>query len=181
MGRKSKLTPEQWNEVQKRVLEGESIRALAKEYGVAYSTMQERISDQTAQIKNVAQQIVSTERALAALPISGQITAQNLASKLRAISDNLASAAHYSAMNAHKLSSLANAQLANIPEDGIAGEWENLKGISALTSMANEASKIPLNLLSLNKEQVQKLDDVSASGLKQMTDDELYVIASGRS
>lgn len=181
MGRKSKLTPEQWNEIQNKVLEGETIRSLAKQYGVAYSTIQERISVQTVQIKNVANQIVNAERALAALPISGQITAQNLASKLRAISDNLASAAHYSAMNAHKLSALANAQLSNIPEDEIGGEWESLKGVSALTSMANEASKIPLNLLSANKEQMQKLEDVSRSGMKVMTDDELYDIASGRS
>lgn len=178
MGRKSKLTPDQWNEIQKRVIEGESIRSLSKQYGVAYSTIQERIADQTIQIKSVAHQIVNTERALAALPISGQITAQNLASKLRAISDNLANAAHYGAINAHKLSSLANSQLSNITDDMMI-DAESLRGISALTSMANEASKIPLGLLAANKDQMQKQGDVNSNSLKQMTDEELYAIASG--
>ena len=180
MARKSKLTDAQWNDIQRRLLEGEKIRPLAREFKIAESSVREKLSAQTAQIKTVANQIVSAERALSELPINAQITVQNLAAKLRAISDNLASAAHYSAMNAHKLSSMANAQLENIPEK-VDGSWEDLKGVSILTGMANEASKIPLNLLNANKEQVQKLEDVSASGLKNMTDEELYAIASGRS
>ena len=173
MGRTSKLSPDKWNEIQRRVLEGEKIRPLAREYGIAESAVREKISVQTAQIKTVAHQIVATEKALAALPINAQI-------KLRAISDNLANAAHYSAMNAHKLSKLANAQLANIEEDPTE-DWENLKGISVLTSMANEASKIPMGLLNANKEQMQKLEDTSASGLKELSDHELFAIASGSS
>ena len=180
MGRTSKLSPDKWNEIQRRVLEGEKIRPLAREYGIAESAVREKISVQTSQIKTVAHQIVSTEKALAALPINAQINAQSLASKLRAISDNLANAAHYSAMNAHKLSKLANAQLANIEEDPTE-DWENLKGISVLTSMANEASKIPMGLLNANKEQMQKLEDTSASGLKELSDHELFAIASGSS
>lgn len=180
MGRTSKLSPDKWNEIQRRVLEGEKIRPLAREYGIAESAVREKISVQTAQIKTVAHQIVATEKALAALPINAQINAQSLASKLRAISDNLANAAHYSAMNAHKLSKLANAQLVNIEEDPTE-DWENLKGISVLTSMANEASKIPMGLLNANKEQMQKLEDTSASGLKELSDHELFAIASGSS
>ena len=180
MARISKLSPDKWNEIQRRLLEGEKIRPLAREFGIAESAVRSKISAQTAQIKTVAHQIVETERALAALPINAQINAQSLASKLRAISDNLASAAHYSALNAHKLSSLANAQIENIDED-MAGDWENLKGISVLTSMANEASKIPLGLLNANKEQIQKLEDVTSSGLKELSDHELFAIASGSS
>lgn len=181
MARKSRLTPEQWQTIQNRILEGEKIRPLAREYGIAESAVRGKISAQTAQIKSVANQIIATERAILELPITAQITAHNLASKLRSISDNLASAAHYSAINANKLSSLANAQLEQISDDDLNGQWENLKGISVLTSMANESSKIPINLLAANKEQMQKLENTSASGLKEMSDDELLAIASSGS
>lgn len=158
MGRKSKLTESQWVEIERRVLEGESYRNLAKEFGVAWSTIRERVSAQAKEIKSVAEQIVSTEQRIMALPISAQITAQNLAAKLRAISDNLASAAHYGAMTAHRLSGMAHAETDKINETRLAESIESLKTVAALTKMANEASTIPLNLLAANKDTVNKIN-----------------------
>lgn len=108
MGCKSKLTDKQWAEVDRRLLEGEAPASIAKDFLVTPTAIRQRKTFATDPVKAVANQIVSTERALAALPITSQITAQNLAAKLRAISDNLASAAHYGAQTAHRLNALAN-------------------------------------------------------------------------
>jgi len=165
MGRKSKLSEKQWADVQRRVLEGESVRALAKEFGIAESSLRGKISVETAQIKVVANQIVSTERAIQALPISAQITAHNLASKLRSISDNLASAAHHGAATAHRLSAIANAEVAKIDDADPLSNPEALRGVAALTSLANESSKIGLNLLAANKDQLSPTQQSVPSGL----------------
>ena len=152
MGRKSKLSEKQWADIQRRVLEGESVRALAKEYGIAESSLRGKISVETAQIKIVANQIVSTERAIQALPISAQITAHSLASKLRSISDHLAAAANYGAATAHRLSALANAQIEKIDDADPMSTADVLRGAAALTSVANESGKMGLNLLAANKD-----------------------------
>lgn len=173
MGRKSKLTPDQWNEFQKRHINGESLRKLAKEFGVSESSAREKISAQSAQIKSVANQIVTTEQALAALPISAQITAQNLASKLRAISDNLASAAHHGAATAHRLSALANTEVAKVDDADPLASSEKLRGVAALTTLANESAKIAINLLAANKEEVARVNRGDADK-KPLTLSDLY-------
>lgn len=159
MGRRSKLTEAQWIEIERRVLEGETYRSLAREYKVAESTIRERISAQAQEIKSVAEQIVKTEHRIKALPISAQITAQNLAAKLRAISDNLASAAHYGAMTAHRLSGLAHGQLDRIDDADPASSVDALKSVATLTAMSNEASKTALNLLAANKEKAKEFGE----------------------
>ena len=61
MGRRSKLTDKQWIEIERRHLDGESIRSLAKEFKVAESSIRERISAQSKRIIDVANQIVETK------------------------------------------------------------------------------------------------------------------------
>lgn len=157
MGRKSKLTEQQWHEIERRMLEGEKTRALAREFGVSESTIRERKSAQVAEIQKAAETIVAGEQALANLPISAQISAQNLAARLRSISNHLAGAAEYGAATAHRLSGIAHAKVQEIddakPLD--AESFEALRGVSVLTKMANESSVIGINLLSANKEMVK--------------------------
>lgn len=159
MGRKSKLTDDQWEAIKRRLLEGEPRRAIAKEFGISESSIREKVSAQVSEIKEVANQIVKTERALAALPISAQITAQNLASRLRSISNHLASAADYGAATAHRLSALAHNEVAKIDDAEPLKSSENLRGIAALTQLANESGKIALNLLAANKDKPFEADD----------------------
>jgi len=159
MGRKSKLTESQWAEISRRHIEGESLRSLAKAFGVGESTVREKVSAQSAHIKIVANQIVATERAVMALPISAQITAHNLAAKLRAISDDLASAAHYGAKTAHRLNALANSEVQKVDDANPLASVEGLRGVAALTGLANESAKIGLNLLAANKETVKAINE----------------------
>jgi hypothetical protein len=157
MGRKSKLTERQWEAIGKRLLEGEKASALAREFKVSPATISERFSKSIGNVKTVAHQIVATEEALRALPVSEQVSAISLASELRAISMHLAGAAKFGAATAHRLSGIAHGKVQEIddaaPLDG--ENIESLKGVAVLTEMANKASVIGLNLLSANKEMVK--------------------------
>jgi ABC-type transporter Mla subunit MlaD len=157
MGRKSALTEKQWQQIGERLLKGEPGRVLAREYGVSEAAIRKRFGAQTKQIKTVANQLVAVETAFAALPISAQISARSLADELKEISAHLAGAARFGAATAHRLSGIANAQVAKIDDaDPLnAQSVESLKGISALTKLANESSTIAINLLSANKEMVK--------------------------
>ena len=159
MGRKSKLTTEQWSEIERRLSAGEGVRPLAREYGVDPSIISRRISQQSQQVRDVAQQLASAQTALAALPVPQQYNAISLAEKLRSISDNLAAAAQYGAQTAHRLSALANSEVAKVDDAEPLASVENLKGVAALTKLANESATIALNLLSANKEQIKALNE----------------------
>jgi hypothetical protein len=161
MARPSKLTEKQWLEIERRMIEGEGARSLAREFGVSDAAIRQRVSTQVKQVKAIANQIVATERELSALPIASQIYAQTLASKLRSISDNLASAAMHGAATAHRLNALANSEVSKIDDSDVLSmeSMEAMKGVSALTRLANDSSNIALNLLAANKERVKQMDD----------------------
>lgn len=165
MGRPSKLTEKQWDEIGRRLVDGEAARSLAREFGVSEAAVRKRVGTQTAQIKTVANQMVAAEVAFNALPVSAQISAQNLANKLRSISDHLAGAANYGAATAHRLAGLAHAKVQEI--DGAAPldakSLESLKGVAVLTKMSNDAAATGLNLLNANKETVKSLEESDES------------------
>jgi hypothetical protein len=166
MGRISKLTDKQWEVITQRLLDGDTARSLAREFGITESAIRKRLGAQTNSIKTVANQIVETDRALKALPIGAQIRARTLAERLAAISDHLAGAAEYNAATAHRLSGIAHAKVAEIDDAAPldSQSMEALKGIAVLTRMANEASEIPLNLLNANKD-AAKAADVFKDGI----------------
>lgn len=176
MGRKSKLSDEQWTQIKSRLLDGESRRAIAKEFGISESSIREKVSAQVTEIKVVANQIVATERALKALPISAQVSAQNLASRLRAVSDHLVGAAEHSAASAHRLSILANQQLQRVDEVNPMGSAGELQAVAALQKMANQSSEIGLNLLRANKDMGGELgDEPDTSSGSDLTPEEEYL------
>ena len=160
MARPSKLSPEQWLEVERRLAAGEGVRDLAKEYEISPASVSKRsVSKQTKQVQVVAKQLAEAQTALAELPVHQQYVAVSLAEKLRNISDNLAAAAQYGAQTAHRLSALANSEVAKVDDADPLQSVENLKGVAALTKLANESATIALNLLSSNKETVQRIND----------------------
>lgn len=156
MGRPSKLTDKQWDEVQRRLLAGEKASYLAREFKVSPATISNRFSKRTETIKTVAQQIVATEQALTSLPLSEQVQAVTLAGKLRSISMHMADAANYSAATSHRLAGMAHILTAEIPDGPLTEEAKvKIKDVVALQRSANEAANIPLNLLAANKDSVK--------------------------
>lgn len=160
MARNSKLTEKQWVEIEKRLVDGEKPASLAKEYGINRSSITRKFSQQLRNVKDVANQIVSAEIALRSLPVAQQLTAISLADDLRAISTHLAGAAKHGAMTAHRLSGIANFKVQEIDDAAPLGEdsLESLKGIAALTKVANMSAEIGLNLLRANKETVDSIN-----------------------
>jgi hypothetical protein len=169
MGRKSSLTPEQWVEIERRhMVDGESINALAAEFGVNESSIRRKIKPNKAEQPNatkplqvLAKEKVEADKAvrriaeqIAELPVARQQIVSDLARKLSSISEHLASAAEYGAATAHRLAGIAHNKVSEINDatpldpQGI----ETLKGIAVLTRMANESSEIGLNLLRANKD-----------------------------
>ena len=195
MGRKSSLTDEQWIEVERRhIVDGESINSLSKAYGINESSIRRKIKPNNAEgkasdnpLKTLAFQKIAIDQQqkeiaeqIAELPVAKQMIVNDLARKLTNISSHLTSAAEYGAINANILSGMANQQLNTVTEENLmTGEGMiALKTVSALQDMANEASKVPLGLLSANKDQMQKITNPQNSDLREMTDEELFAIAS---
>lgn len=160
MGRKSPITEKQWEQIGKRMLAGETARALSREYGVSEAGIRKRFSVRTKQIKDVANQIVATEAAFQALPYSAQISARALADDLKDISQHLCGAARFGAATAHRVAGIANAMVDRIDDmDPLSEEsLATLKGINALSSLANNSSEIARDLLKANKEQIDTLN-----------------------
>lgn len=164
MARPSKLTDAQWEKIGKRLLQGESASSLAREFGVSKATVSGRFSERVQKVKSVANQIVETDRSLSLLNVSEQIAAHDLAAQLKSISGHLASAANYGAATAHRLAGIANGKAAEIDDSAPLDEESimTLRGISALTKLANESANIGLNLLSANKAQIEEMNKASA-------------------
>lgn len=160
MGRPSKLSPDQWAEVGRRLIDGESKRALAREYGISDAALRAYIAKlgQTETVQKAAAKLVEAEATIASLPIPAQVSARNLAAKLLAISSNLASAAEHGAATAHRLNALANSEVGKVDDASPLTSLENLRGVGVLTKLANDSASIALNLLAANKETVQKIN-----------------------
>lgn len=167
MGRKSILTPDQWLEIERRhVVDGESINALAAEFGVNESSIRRKIKPNKAESPNrqnalqtLAQEKVRVDaeskriaEQIAVLPYAKQEIVADLARKLTNISEHLGSAAEYSAASAHRLSLLASQQLDKVDEVDPLKSVNELQAVALLQKMANTSSEIGLNLLRATKD-----------------------------
>ena len=164
MGRPSKLTESQWDEVKKRLAAGEKAADLSREFGVSKAAISTRVSKRIETVKSVANQLVSAEAALRSLPLSEQLLTLSLADDLRAISTHLAGAAKYGAATAHRLSGIAHSKVQEIDDAAPLDEEsrESLRDVAALTELANKSSYIPMNLLAANKEMVRAANEDQA-------------------
>lgn len=160
MARPSKLTDQQWSDIEKRLLNGESASALARAYKISKASVSGRFSERVQKVKTVANQLVEADRAFSLLNVSEQIAARSLADDLKAISTHLAGAAKFGSMTAHRLSGIAHGKVQEIDDAAPLDDAsiESLKGVAVLTRMANASSEIGLNLLRANKEKVDELN-----------------------
>lgn len=87
-----------------------------------------------------------------ALPRIQQYRAESLADKLVSMSQSLADAGQLGAKTAHRLQALANNEVNKVDDADPLESMEALKGVAALTKLANDSSSIALNLLAANKD-----------------------------
>jgi hypothetical protein len=161
MARPSKLTEQQWSQIEKRLLTGESAASLARSFKISKASISARFSKRTETVKNVAHQLVAADKAFSLLNVSEQIAARSLADDLKAISTHLAGAARLGAATAHRLSGIAHGQVEKVDDAEPEKSMESLQRIGVLTKMANSSAEIGLNLLRANKETV---DDLNKKG-----------------
>lgn len=100
-----------------------------------------------------------------ALPIGAQISARTLADELKDMSGHLAKAGNFGAATAHRLSGIAHAKVLEIDDAAPLGQEsiESLKGVAALTKLANDSSQIAINLLAANKEKIREINSGEAT------------------
>jgi transposase-like protein len=175
MGRKSALTPEQWIEIERRhLVGGESIRALAKEFGVDEAAVRRRINPHKSapekagkSLRALAEKQIQAESTIrdisahiSALPVARQQTFNDLKGGLTSISNHLVSAAEYGAMTSHRLSGIAHNKVAEIDDAAPLDDdsLKALKGIAVLTQMSNASAEIGINLLRANKDMVEGMN-----------------------
>lgn len=165
MVRPSKLTPEQWSELHKRLLAGETARSLGREHGVSEAAIRKKfganqsVSSQSAQVRTVAEKLAESNAALEALPVAQRQVAVDLAAKLRNISASLANAAELGAATAHRLNALANTEVAKVDDADPLTSIDKLKSVGVLTKLANDSAHVALNLLNANKGALEKSPD----------------------
>jgi hypothetical protein len=166
MGRPSKLNIRQWAEIERRHINGESLRALGKEFGVSPGTISERISKRIPEHKELAKTIAYAETTFDSLPISDQVTVRSLADDLKGISKHLISAATYGVMTSHRLAGIAHGQIDRIDDaDPFSSDSaEIIKGINALTKTSNDAAQLGIELLKANKDQSSEETHIRISG-----------------
>jgi hypothetical protein len=157
MGRPSKLTDAQRTEIKRRLLDGDKPAELAREFKVSKATIS-GVSKRAEEVRAVANQVVSAERALGALPVSEQLLTVSLASKLRSISESLAAGAELGARTMHRLHALANSEVAKVDDADPLASMEALKNVGILTKLGNDSAHVALNLLSANKETIREIN-----------------------
>lgn len=162
-GRKSKLSPEQWEDAAKRLASGEHPTVIAAGYGVNEATIRKGIEKHKPLAARIAAHSVETAQISAQysnLPNPEKRIVQGLAAELCDISANLAGAAAWGAKTARRMSWLANTQAERIADvDPLSLESQPaLAGVALLTKLANSSAEIGLNLLRANKETVDDLN-----------------------
>jgi hypothetical protein len=84
MGRPSKLSHRQWDDIGHRTLHGESGASLAREFRVSKAIVSARFAERNRRIRQVAQMLLDAGQALRGLSQAEQLAALNLADDQRA-------------------------------------------------------------------------------------------------
>ena len=149
MARHRKIKQHAWPDIRKKLLEGETYREVAEEFGVSSSAIFKQVGSQVNQIRDAALSIVNTEYKLKELPIDAEYDARALARELIAISDYLARSAKQGAMTSEKLSAIALLKSQGLDVDNL--ELDQLREIAALQDVANKSASTAIELLKITK------------------------------
>ncbi len=156
MGRPSKLSDEKWAEVIRLHAAGESAADLARRYKVHPSQITRRVSQPAKTVKAVASLVAEAEIAFDSLPVSQQGIARTLADQLKGIGSDMLETSGIHARNAKKLAQLAQVTLDQVDDEAVAmgleSAEEGIKRVMRLTTVSNEAGRMPLGLMQANKD-----------------------------
>lgn len=163
----AKLTQRQWDNIEKAMLEGKTAYELAKKYGISRQAIEQKFSCSVKRVKEVANQIVEAEINFKNLAKNEQISCINFAEEKLAISANLARGSRLSSMTFSTMAFLANHKAESIDPDDI--NPDDVNEVARLQRTANEAARMPIELIKVTKDEAIEPDDPYAD----MTDDDL--------
>lgn len=184
MGRPSKLSREQWLQIEQRhVVNGEPILKLAKEYGIDESSLRRKLKPNLAEqargitsLRGLAAKKIKADAEMALvdaelsqLPEHRQLIVHDLVKQLGTISTNLAAAADFGSSTAAHLAGLANRRALKISDKD--KDPATLQHIAALQRLANEAGAPAIAILSANRDMLPK-PGAPGGGIAEMTDEE---------
>jgi hypothetical protein len=144
MGRPSKLTESQWDELGQRLSGGEIPADLSREYGISQTSISKRFSQFP---KNEIRKVAET---LAAMPVQASAAAMTLADTLRTMQGSANRGGQYGLATAEVLHERAYREVRKIGDEPV--DLETLKGVAALTRTANEAASMGMVLLAANRD-----------------------------
>jgi len=149
MGRKSKLTEDQKADVQRRMSAGESCRALAREFGMAESSLRAYFSARVAKIQTTAKRLATVEDEVAALPVSAQLTVRDLAANMRTTAANLAAVTALNTRTAHRLAKLADKTMDRLEDPEVKAERREVELLNLATygSLSHNLSRVGVSLV----------------------------------
>lgn len=178
MGRPSKLTDKQWDEIKRRhFVGGESVNSLAKEFGITEGAVRQKIKLVSTNIhepkkpleplSDIAKQKIEADNAqkrisekISLLSYSDQNIVSQIASNLQAVSEHLSSAAKSGAKIADRLMYIANQQLEQVDDANPEAEESTraLLRIETLRKIAKGSAEIGLELMRANREAVDEIN-----------------------
>lgn len=168
----TKLTRDQWNDIERRLLEGERGFALAKEYGVSEGTIRYRFPKKREELDNAVDAVIQARTAVAKLPKSLQLRVANLADVKMQIIDMQSRSALLAAQTAYKMTQIANTQADKIDEH--APDLDTARVVHGFLETAKVASFQPIELMKVAKdaqpdvvdaEEVPKIDPSKLSNV----------------
>lgn len=177
----AKIGPGQWAEIERRAAAGESVCAIAADFGVSEGALRKRgISKaKVLKVRKVAEQLAAAQAEVAALPPSQQALAISLADELRAISANLADAARFGSATASMLHRAANQEVLRADMESRALDEPTLRAVAMATRTANEAGAIGLALLKNNEEAMREAAEREAAAKLKVSSISLVPMTSG--
>jgi hypothetical protein len=184
MGRKSSLSEQQWVEVGKRLLDGETPEAVAADLTkrgskVSPNTIRshfERKGQSTKTVQQMAGQIYeadlgvraaeqaqrAAQLALQRMPAASQVAVMTLAARMRNVADQLGTMMETSAGTAIRFATLANTEAQQIDDvDPFGKTKKRFLAATALQKAANEAAEMPkaMYVATANRDAIKRLVD----------------------
>jgi hypothetical protein len=151
----AKLTANQWDDIEKRLSNGERASDLAKTFGITRQTLHARFKDPNEkQVVALATQIFELETNLKKTDKNLQVRARSLADRMAEINDNMVEGNTHCAKSYAKLSEIAYHHIKKIDHEN--PNFETLQLVAGITKVGNGVAA-PINaMLAAHKEKLQE-------------------------
>lgn len=160
----AKLNRQQWADIERRLLEGESGLSLSKEYGISEGTIRYKFPKKREDMEKAVNATVEARLAVAKLPPSLRLQVEPLADVRMRIIDMQSRSALLAAQTAYKMTQIANTQAEKIDEHK--PDLELARVVHGFIETANKAAYQPVELIKASKAQA---DVIEAEEVKQPT------------